>query len=110
MHTSVRPTEPERVKPRGLQRSPAVLLDPERSAALSENLLTEILALQSAEQATTWATVALKHKNSLTAANAKQVEDAFDRRLLALAPLEQTTNDTTAVPVIPAQERSRRTA
>src|SRR5712672_2867833 len=53
-NASATPHEPERAKTRGLLR--AVLLDPQRSVALSEKLLTEVSVLESADQDTTWAT------------------------------------------------------
>jgi ERF superfamily len=61
-------------------------LEPEQSAALREKLLTELGTITSANLAAIWAQEALAAKNSLTAADAKLVEDAFERRLLELAP------------------------
>jgi ERF superfamily len=59
-------------------------LDPEQSAALREKLLTELGNIISADFAAAWAREALTSKNSLTAADAKLVEDAFERRLSEL--------------------------
>src|SRR5262249_49898334 len=56
---------------------PAVILDPEQSAALREKLLTQLGNIASAELAAAWALDALTAKNSLSAADAKLVEDAF---------------------------------
>src|SRR5499426_1708267 len=61
-------------------------LGPEQSAALREKLLTELGTITSADLATIWAQEALPTKNSLAAADAKLVEDAFERRLSELAP------------------------
>jgi len=61
-----------------------VTLDPEQSAALRDKLLTELGNITSADLAAAWAREALSAKNSLTAADAKLVEDAFERRLLEL--------------------------
>src|SRR5262249_45754146 len=61
-------------------------LEPEQSAALREKLLTELGTVTSADLAAIWAQGALVTKNSLTAADAKLVEDAFERRLSELAP------------------------
>src|SRR5262245_16530397 len=58
-----------------------VILDPEQSAALRERLLSELGNITSADLAAAWAREALIAKNSLTAADAKLVEDAFERRL-----------------------------
>jgi hypothetical protein len=61
-------------------------LEPEQSAALREKLLTELGTITSADLAAIWAQEALTAKNSLTAADAKLVEDAFEHRLCELAP------------------------
>jgi ERF superfamily len=59
-------------------------LDPEQSAALREKLLAELGNITSADSVPNWAREALSVKNSLTAADAKLVEDAFERRLSEL--------------------------
>jgi hypothetical protein len=56
-------------------------LPPDQSAALRERLFGEIAALQSTENATSWAQDGIITKNSLTAADAKLVEEAFASRL-----------------------------
>jgi ERF superfamily len=61
-------------------------LEPEQSAALRERLLSELGTITSADLAAIWAQEALPAKNSLTAADAKLVEDAFEHRLSDLAP------------------------
>jgi hypothetical protein len=58
-----------------------ISLDPEQSAALREKLLTELGTITSADLSAAWAREALTAKNSLTATDAKLVEDAFERRL-----------------------------
>jgi ERF superfamily len=63
-----------------------VTLDPAQSAALREKLLTELGTITSADLAAIWAQEALPAKNSLTAPDAKLVEDAFEYRLSELAP------------------------
>jgi hypothetical protein len=63
------------------RRSTAEVLDAGQSAALRDRLLTEIAELTSAEPAVTWATRALPAKNSLVAADAKLLEDAFEQKL-----------------------------
>jgi len=63
-----------------------VPLEPEPSAALREKLLTELGTITSADLAAIWAQEALTAKNSLTATDAKLVEDAFEHRLSELAP------------------------
>jgi hypothetical protein len=65
-----------------------VTLDPEQSAALREKLLSELGNITSADLAAAWAPGALTAKNSLTASDAKLVEDAFERRLSELPSSE----------------------
>jgi len=69
---------------RGARKGEMVALDPEQSAALREKLLTEVGNITSADLAAAWAREALTAKNSLIAADAKLVEDAFERRLSEL--------------------------
>jgi hypothetical protein len=63
--------------------SPTVLLA-EESAALRDRLLGELAGLASQDRATTWAGEALPAKNTLTAGDAKLVEDAFEQKLSEL--------------------------
>ncbi len=81
---------------------PAVILDPEQSAALREKLLTELGTITSADLAAAWARDALTAKNSLSAADAKLVEDAFERRLSDLPSSDGAalSNDESSVPQI----------
>jgi hypothetical protein len=61
-----------------------VTLDADQSAALREKLLTELGNVTSPDLAAAWARDALSAKNSLTATDAKLVEDAFERRVSEL--------------------------
>jgi hypothetical protein len=70
---------------RGATKGTATVLDADHSAALREKLLAEVAALTSAESAVTWATRALPAKNSLIAADAKLLEDAFEQKLSGLS-------------------------
>jgi ERF superfamily len=63
---------------------PRTTLDPEPSAALCDQLLTEVAGLTSSALAAAWARTALPAKNGLTAGDAKLVEDAFERKLSEL--------------------------
>jgi hypothetical protein len=83
-----------------------VTLDPEHSAALREKLLTELGTITSADLAATWAREALTAKNSLTATDAKLVEDAFERRLSELPSSNAAvpSNDDFSVPQIAAPQ------
>src|SRR5262249_39171616 len=78
-----------RVSPFGKATPPAVL-GATLSASLRGMLLGEISAITSSALAARWAQDALPRKNSLTAADAKLVEDGFESRLSELAVREQT--------------------
>ena len=56
-------------------------LPPDQSAALRDRLIGEVSGLQSAENAASWARDGIIAKNSLGAADAKLVEEAFELRL-----------------------------
>ena len=56
-------------------------LPPDQSAALRDRLLGEVSGLQSADNAASWARDGIIAKNSLAAADAKLVEEAFELRL-----------------------------
>jgi ERF superfamily len=74
-----------------------VVLDPDQSGALRERLLIEVGNIKSADLAAGWAREALSAKNSLTAADAKLVEDAFERRLSEL-PWSETAAPSNSEP------------
>src|SRR5258706_10017718 len=85
----------------GRKRETAVTLDPAQSAALREKLLIEVGNITSADLAAAWAREALTAKNSLTATDAKLVEEAFERRLSKLPSSEAaTSNDDSSLPQI----------
>jgi len=83
-----------------------ITLDPDQSAALRKKLLTELGNITSANRAAAWAREALSAKNSLTATDAKLVEDAFERRLSELPSSETAalSNDDPSVPQIAAPQ------
>ena len=60
------------------------ILEAEASAALCRQLLTQLAEIASAEEAGSWAQRILGAKNSLTAADARQVEDAFRTKMATL--------------------------
>ena len=62
------------------------VLDPVCSAAFRDQLTTELNALTSAEDAASWAYRVLKAKDTLTAADAQQVEAAFQHKLASIGP------------------------
>jgi len=78
------------------------ILDPAQSAELRDKLLLEVEKIASADLAATWAGEALVAKSSLTAADAKLVENAFERRVSQLPPSDAAapSNDRSSVPQI----------
>jgi hypothetical protein len=80
-------------------------LDAEQSAALREKLLAELGNITSADSSPNWARGALSAKNSLTATDAKLVEDAFERRLSEL-PLSDAAAPSSGPQVIATAESS----
>ena len=60
------------------------VLDPDGSAVLRDQLLTDVDRLSSADAAATWAHRIMAAKNSLAAADARHVEDAFAAKLATL--------------------------
>ena len=87
--------------------SPSVkpILAAEASAALCRQLLTELAETASPEEAGSWAQRTLGAKNSLIAADARQVEDAFRGRM---ATLESTADigDVSSTRVMPPLQPS----
>jgi hypothetical protein len=84
------------------KNQPRVVLDPAQSAQLRDKLLIEVENIASADLAAAWAGEALGAKNSLTAADAKLVEQAFERRLSEVpsSDVAALSNDTASVPEI----------
>ena len=81
-------------------------LEPDKSAALRHQLVSELEALTTVDAATTWAHRILGAKNTLTAADARRVEESFQLSLAALgrgdaetieAPLSPTEFDQTSL-------------
>jgi hypothetical protein len=90
----VSPRTPGNGQGRGsMNRERSAILDSDQSAALREKLLIEVGNIPSADPAAAWAREALAAKNSLTATDAKLVEDAFERRLSELLSSETASND-----------------
>jgi hypothetical protein len=83
---------------------PVLTLNPDQSAALREKLLMELGYITSADLAASWARATLALKNSLTVADAKLVEDAFERRLSKL-PSSGTAAPSNSDPSVPKTGR-----
>jgi hypothetical protein len=71
------------------ERPSAPILAPDQSAVLRDKLLAEIDGLVSIELATAWAGQSLPAKNTLTATDAKFVEEAFESKLSELSQLSE---------------------
>src|SRR5262249_20775050 len=91
---------------RGVAPNP---LPPDQSAALRDRLLREVSGLQSAYNAASWARDGIIAKNSLAAADADLVEEAFKLRLsefLPSEPAEAPAIATTPKQAAPATQRN----
>jgi ERF superfamily len=65
---------------------PKLILKPEASAVLRDQLTAELKDVNSAEQAANWAHRVLGTKNTLTATDAASIEEAFRAKLTILTP------------------------
>jgi len=91
--------------------SPSKVLEPEPSAALRDQLMTELKDLNSAEQAANWVHRILGAKNSLIAADAERIEQAFRKRLAIFASAnESPAARETKRPPSPRGKRRQRSA
>jgi hypothetical protein len=96
-------------KVRGAVKNPSpMVLTVDESAALRDRLLSEIAGLASQDSATSWAREALTAKNSLTATDAKLLEDAFEQKLAGFLLAESAgavaSGDGSSVPAPGSQE------
>jgi hypothetical protein len=87
-------------KVRGAVKTPSPMVLPvDESAALRDRLLSEVAGLASQDSATSWAREALVSKNSLTATDAKMLEDAFEQKLSGFLHAEPVASgDAPSVP------------
>jgi len=94
------------------------ILRPEASAMLREQLLAELKDIASAEDAAIWAHRILAAKNTLTAADARKIEEAFQARLITFggtanadiidAPLPPVASETQASSTLVPPELGKR--
>jgi hypothetical protein len=77
-------------------------LEPGKSIALRDQLMAELEALTTPEAATVWAHQILAAKNSLTAADARRVEDAF---VTKMATIGNDPAEPVEVPPMPTGSR-----
>jgi hypothetical protein len=66
------------------------VLGAQLSASLRESLIEQMAAINSADEAAAWAHRSLPAKNTLTAADAKMVEERFRARLSTIGPSQAT--------------------
>jgi hypothetical protein len=93
--------EPRR-KPRRASSPPT--LGPDASAALRQQLLNDLAGLTIIEELDRWAQNSLPAKNSLTANDARRVEEAFQAKLAAI----QLADEAEAPPASPASSQPDR--
>src|SRR5262245_50992954 len=87
-----------------------LVLEVGQSATVRDKLLAEVSSLTSADLAVTWASQALPAKNSLIAADAKLVEDAFEQKLSGLSSSaggQTFTDESGAMVKVKPEERAR---
>src|SRR5262249_10640043 len=88
----------------GTAKNATAVLDPTQSAALRDKLLIEVANLTSADFAVTWAAGALGAKNSLIAADAKVLEEAFEQKMSGLqSSAVDETSTTESVAMVEAR-------
>jgi hypothetical protein len=81
---TVGPKTPARRNGRMPSAPAKATLEPDKSQALRDQLLSELEALTTSDSATAWAHRILSAKNSLTATDARCVEEAFQSKLPSL--------------------------
>ena len=81
-----KPMTPPGRKP--LRRPAKPMLSADQSAVVRDRLQTEVAALRTAEDLVAWATSVLPTKNSLQAADAQALEEAFEAKRRALEAQE----------------------
>jgi hypothetical protein len=92
------------------ESSNKTILSSQESATLRERLLSEIAEIQSDSGATTWTREALPMKNTLSTADAKLVEKAFEKKLIEFLAVEtatQNSNDSPAASEKLSQDNAR---
>src|SRR5499427_9626067 len=89
-----------------IKREHRVMLSSDDSANLRETLLVGLTAIASLDAAEDWARQALDSKNKLIAADAKLVEDAFERKLSEFPPSETLANPRDESPSFPSPAAS----
>ena len=111
------PRTPVRRNGKNISIPAKATLEPAKSAALRDQLVSELESVSTPDAATTWAHRILGAKNTLTAQDARRVEEAFQSRLAAFgpgvvetieAPLAPTQSDQTSLPERPRPAEPRK--
>jgi hypothetical protein len=84
-------------------RPPKEILGSEASAELRDRLIAELDALTSSDDAGLWAHHSLPQKNKLTAADALQVEAAFEGRVASVTAAEESSKSEAPPAALPAR-------
>src|SRR6266446_3571005 len=80
-------------------RSGGPVLTSDQSAILRERLLGQLVAINSTDEAAAWARQNLSAKNTLTAGDARMVEEEFQRRVSNIGDGEDPSKPSNAVSV-----------
>jgi hypothetical protein len=102
-------TATQRTKP--TSSATKLILEPEASAALRDQLTAELTVLNSADDAANWAHRVIGAKNTLTTADAERVEQAFNEKLASVgADAVELPSRQTAKSSVSARANKRRRA
>ena len=100
---------PGRGGSKGISNPAKPILGPEASATLRDQLVGELKEIASSDDAAIWAHRILGAKNSLTEADARQVEDAFQAKLATLEDVNgQPLSPAPSAPRVSPSGRPRR--
>jgi hypothetical protein len=89
-----------------------LILEPEASAALRDQLTAELSGVTSADDAANWAHQVLRAKNTLRTADAARVEQAFNEKMASIAApsVELPSKQTAESPISDRDKRRRASA
>ena len=107
-HSGYRP--PVRRHSRVFPNLPTPGLNPEASAQLRDQLLSQLDAIVDGDKAALWAKRSLPDKNKLVVADAQRVEEAFQARLAGIAPVPEQAEQARTVGADRRQARKNRQA
>ena len=79
--------------PKRVPRKPKTLLEATASAVLRDELMAELAAIATDDEALAWALRSLPAKNTLTSGDASVIEQAFQLKMEAVQPLNAPSSD-----------------